>query len=70
MGDGGGARTSRASARWGGSGGWACWAGGGVEGVAGCLLINSCIFFFFFLKPHREYTARAQVPLKKGNPEH
>lgn len=52
----------------GGEGGGACWAGGGVEGVAGCLLINSC--FFFFLKPHREYTARAQVPLKKGNPEH
>lgn len=44
MGDGGGARTSRASARWGGG---ACWAGGGVEGVAGCLLIDSCIFFFF-----------------------
>lgn len=27
---------------------WACWAGGGVEGVAGCLLINSCNFFPFF----------------------
>lgn len=29
--------------------GVACWVGGGVEGVAGCLLINSCNF----LKPHR-----------------
>lgn len=47
MGDGGGARTSRASVR---LGGCACWVGGGVEGVAGCLLINSCNFFFFFFE--------------------
>lgn len=44
----GGARTSRASVGW-REAGWACWVGGGVEGVAGCLLINSCNF----LKPHR-----------------
>lgn len=69
MGDGGGARTSRASARWEWVGGGHVGREEGSRGVAGCLLINSCIFFFF-LKPHREYTARAQVPLKKGNPEH
>lgn len=52
MGEDGGARTSRASVGLGGGGGGrrrACWVGGGVEGVAGCLLINSCNF----LKPHR-----------------
>lgn len=47
-----------------GEGGWACWVGGGVEGVVGCLLINSCNF----LKRHRLYIAGAQVPLKKENP--
>lgn len=65
MGEDGGARTSRALVGWGeAGGGWACWVGGGVEGVTGCLLINSCNF----LKPHRLYIARAQVPLKKENP--
>lgn len=49
MGDGGGARTCRASARLReGGGGGMLGGGGGVEGVAGCLLINSCNFFLFF----------------------
>lgn len=36
---------------------------GVVYAIAGCLLINSCNF----LKSHRQYSAGAQVPLKKGN---
>lgn len=68
MGDGGGARNvSSLGEVGGGLGGWARWAGGGVEGVAGCLLINSCIFFFFFETSsgvHRESTSA----LKKRKP--
>lgn len=65
MGDGGGARTSRASVRFGG-GGHVRWE----EGSRGLLAAYLSIVAIFFLKPHREYTARAQVPLKKEKPEH
>lgn len=70
MGDGGGARTSRASARWGGREGRHVGREEGSRGLLAAYLSIVAFFFFFFLKPHREYTARAQVPLKKGNPEH
>lgn len=70
MGDGGDARTSRATARLMGGQlgvGWACWAGGGVGGGGWLAAYLSIVAIFFFLKPHREYTVRAQVPLKKKN---
>lgn len=42
----------------------------GLRGLLAAYLSIVAFFFFFFLKPHREYTARAQVPLKKENPEY
>lgn len=47
-----------------GKAGWACWAGGGVEGVAGCLLINSYNFFETASVVHCESTSA----LKKRKP--